>query len=86
MAFNTYARLWIVNRTRSFRLNPQVQSSHMARSTPLARLYDLDKAFAVQLDRLLHDERYISQLMALQEDGLIQVVDYLNEVRLSPAK
>ena len=53
----------------------------MARATPLERLYVLDKAFAAQLDRLLHDERYISQLMGLQEDGLIQVVDYLSDVR-----
>lgn len=58
----------------------------MARTTSLERLYELDKAFAVQLDRLLHDGRFISQLMGLQEDELIQVVGYLNDVRFSLAK
>ena len=35
----------------------------------------------MQLDKLLHEERYISQLIGLQEDELIRVVDYLGDVR-----
>lgn len=50
-------------------------------TTPLERLYKLDKAYAGELDKLLHDERYIGQLMGLQGDELIQIVDYLSDVR-----
>ena len=58
----------------------------MVRATPLERFYDLDKAFAVQLNSLLHDERNMSQVMELPEDELIKVVDYLSNVHFSLAK
>lgn len=58
----------------------------MVRATPLERFYDLDKAFAVQLNSLLHGERHISQVMELPEDELIKVVDYLSNVHFSLAK
>ena len=58
----------------------------MVRTTLLERLYELENAFAVQLDKLLHDERHISQLVALQEDELIQVVEYLSDVCFSLAE
>ena len=40
----------------------------------------------MQLDRLLHDGRFINQLMGLQEDELVQIVGYLNDVRFSLVK
>lgn len=58
----------------------------MDRTTPLEQLYELDKVFAAQLDKLLHDARYTNQLMRLEEDELIQVVGYLSDVRPSLAR
>lgn len=55
----------------------------MVRTTLLERLYKLDKAFAVGLDKALHDEKYISQLTGVQEDELIQAMEYLSDVRFS---
>lgn len=58
----------------------------MVQTTHLERLYELDKAFAVQLDKILHEGEYISQLMELQEGELVQIVNYLNDVRFCLAK
>jgi len=47
------------------------------------RLYELDKSFSVQLDKLLHDEKYVGGLLDLPENELIQLVNYLSDVRFS---
>jgi hypothetical protein len=49
----------------------------------LQRLYDLDKAFADELDKLLHDEEYVHALEVLPERELVQLVNHLNNVRFS---
>lgn len=49
----------------------------------LQRLYGLDRSstrFSDQLDELLHNEGYISELRGLPEIELVQLVDHLNDV------
>jgi len=50
------------------------------------RLYQLDKSFAPELDRLLHDEEYVGRLLQLPENELISLVNYLNDVGFPPVK
>ena len=50
------------------------------------RLYQLDKSFAPELDRLLHDEGYVGGLLRLPEKELIPLVNYLNDVGFPPVK
>ena len=50
------------------------------------RLYDLDRSFSQELEKLLHDERYIGELLELPENDLIQLVNYLNDVGFPPVK
>ena len=50
----------------------------------LHRLYDLDGSsaqFSDELDRLLHEKEYVDGFQKLPEGELIQLVDYLNNVR-----
>lgn len=47
-----------------------------SQATPLERI----KAYAGELDGPLRDEEYISQLVGLQEDELVQVVDHFSDV------
>lgn len=50
----------------------------------LHRLYDLDGSSAQssdELDRLLHEKEYVDGFQKLPEGELIQLVDYLNNVR-----
>lgn len=46
----------------------------------LQRLYQLDQSFAVQLDKVLHDEDYIKKLLKLPSNELVELVNYLNDV------
>ena len=46
----------------------------------LQRLYDLDRSFSRDLDKLLHDEGYVDGLLQLPENELIPLVNYLNDV------
>ena len=46
----------------------------------LKRLYDLDKSFSDQLDKLLHDEEYVNGLRELPERELVQIVNHLDNV------
>ena len=55
--------------------NPPVMS--------LQRLYDLDKTFADELDKLLHDAEYVDELGRLPERELVQLVNHLNNVSFS---
>jgi len=52
----------------------------------LQRLYQSDKSFSAELDKLLHDEKYVDKLLGLPEDELIQVVNYLSDVSCSPVE
>jgi hypothetical protein len=58
----------------------------VVQTTPLERFHTLDRTFGGELDSLLHDETYIGQLMGLQGNELIQVLDYLSDVRSSPTR
>lgn len=46
----------------------------------LKPFYQLDRSYAEQLDKLLHDERYVEKLLQLQGSELEQLVDYLSDV------
>jgi hypothetical protein len=46
----------------------------------LQRLYKLDQSFAKDLDKVLHDEKYVNSLLELQQNDLIELVNYLNDV------
>ena len=46
----------------------------------LDRLYDLDRSYATDLDKLLHDTKYADRLAEAQGDDLIRLVDYLSDV------
>ena len=50
------------------------------------RLYDLDRSFSRDLNKLLHDEKYVGGLLRLPEKELIQLVNYLNDVGFPPVK
>jgi len=52
----------------------------------LQRLYQLDRSFSDELDKLLHDEKYVGELLGLPENELIQLVNYLSDVSFPPAK
>ena len=52
----------------------------------LQRLYQSDHSFALELDKLLHNDEYVGRLLGLPEKELIQLVNYLSDVRLHPAK
>ena len=52
----------------------------------LQRLYELDQAFAVKFDNLLHENGFVEGLLQLPEKDLIQLIIYLNNVSLPPAK
>ena len=52
----------------------------------LQRFYKLDEKFAVQLDNLLHEDGFVDGLLQLSEKDLIQLIIYLNDVSLPPAK
>lgn len=47
----------------------------------LQPLYELDRSFPDRLDELLHDQKYVEELRGLPEQELLQLVDYLNDVR-----
>jgi len=51
-------------------------------SDVLQSLYQLDKSFAQKLEKLLNDE-YVGRLQQLPEKELIQLVNYLSDVRFS---
>ena len=46
----------------------------------LQRLYDLDRPSSAELDKLLHDEKYIDELLKLPEGELIHLVNHLSYV------
>ena len=49
------------------------------------RLYELDKSstrFPEQLDALLHDNEWVTHLQLLPEGELMELITYLNDVRL----
>ena len=46
----------------------------------LQRLYESDRSFSGELDKLLHNEKYVDKLLGLPEGELIQVVSYLDDV------
>ena len=50
------------------------------------RLYQLDKSFALKLDELLHDQKYVDGLLGLPEKDLMQLVNYLSDVGFPPVK
>ena len=50
------------------------------------RLYDLDKPHSQELDKLLHDDKYVGRLLQLPENELIRLVNYLNDVCFPPVK
>jgi len=52
----------------------------------LQRLYQLDRSFSDELDKLFRDEKYVGELLGLPEDELIQLVNYLSDVGFLPAK
>jgi hypothetical protein len=52
----------------------------------LQRLYQLDRSFAKDLDRLLQDKKYQETLLNLPQNELIELVNYLNDVCSPPAK
>ena len=58
----------------------------MSRSNLLNRLYDLDRLYATDLDKLLHDMEYANQLAGAQGNDLIRLVDYLSDVGFSLKK
>jgi len=62
------------------------QGSVVSWTTSSQRLYDLDKSFSRELDKLLHDEKYVGGLLHLPENELIQLVNYLNDVGFPPVK
>ena len=47
----------------------------------LQRLYKLDQSYAKDLDKLLHNEGYIDELLKLPRGEVIELVNYLNDVR-----
>ena len=57
---------------------------HPESDMALQRLYESDRSFSGELDKLLHDEKYLGELLTLPEDQLIQLVNYLNDVSPSP--
>ena len=52
----------------------------------LQRFYQLDKNFAEELDRLLHDNKFVDGLLQLPEGDLIQLINYLADVGYPPAE
>ena len=52
----------------------------------IKQLYQLDVTFSEQLDKLLHDEKYVGGLLGLPENELNQLVNYLSDVRFSPCE
>ena len=52
----------------------------------LERLYQLDRFLSDKLGKLLHDVKYVDELLGLPEAELIQLVDYLGDVGSPPAK
>ena len=49
-------------------------------------LYDLEKSYFEGLDKRLHNENYVKQLIGLPEDELAELVDYLSDVCLPLTK
>ena len=50
----------------------------------LKRLYDLDRRsaqFPGQLDKLLHDKKYVDGFQKLPDGELVGLINYLNSVR-----
>jgi len=60
--------------------------SNLVSSGVLQRLYELDNSFALELDKLLHNDEYVGRLLRLPEKELIQLVNYLSDVRFHPVK
>lgn len=52
----------------------------------LERLFQLDRKFAGELEKVLHDEKYVEKLLKLPEKELIELVNYLDDVRSPLAK
>ena len=50
------------------------------------RLYDLDRSFSQELEKLLHDKEYVGELLELPGNELILLVNYLNDVGFPPVK
>ncbi|KAF9644874.1 kinase-like protein [Thelephora ganbajun] len=46
----------------------------------LQRLYQLDRIFADELEKLLREDKYVDKLIGLQGDDLVQLVDYLSDL------
>ena len=46
----------------------------------LQRLYRLDRSLSEELDKLLHDQKYVDLLLGLPEGELIHLVNYLSDV------
>lgn len=49
-------------------------------------LYDLEKSYFEGLNKHLHNENYVKQLIGLPEDELAELVDYLSDVCLPLTK
>ena len=65
------------------RSNLQPQRPDQTR--PAQYLHQLDRSsarFPEQLDELLHDEGWVEQVQLLPMDELVEVVEYINDVRL----
>ena len=53
----------------------------------IQRLYELNRSsnqFSEQLDQLLHDKEWIPTLKLAPDDELVNLVDYLDNVRSAP--
>lgn len=49
-------------------------------------LYELDRSFSREIDRISRDEGYVDELLQLPESELIQLVNYLDDVGFSSVK